>query len=125
MIILDSSAVLAVLFEEEGGAQVARRARGAVIGAVNHCEVLSKLIEEGVTTASGLQSIERLRLDVRPFDATQSEMAASLRPPTRHLGLSLGDRACLALAKMLGGPVLTGDRRWAELDVGVEIELIR
>jgi len=64
-------------------------------------------------------------LRVVPFDGLQARTAARLRSTTRHAGLSLGDRACLALADRLGYPVVTADRVWASLEVGIEIIMIR
>jgi PIN domain nuclease of toxin-antitoxin system len=69
--------------------------------------------------------IERLRLPVIPFDAADAKIVASLWPPTRPSGLSLGDRACLALGLRLGVPVLTADRAWASLKLGVDVGVIR
>ncbi len=59
------------------------------------------------------------------FDAVHAELAAILREPTRDLGLSLADRACLALASDLEVPAVTADRSWRDLDIGVEVELVR
>jgi PIN domain nuclease of toxin-antitoxin system len=59
------------------------------------------------------------------FDAQQSALVADLLLRTRHLGLSLGDRACLALASTLGAPALTADEAWTKLDLGVEVQLVR
>lgn len=66
-----------------------------------------------------------LHLSIVPFDDELAYDCAGLRPVTKHLGLSLGDRACLALAKREVLPVLTADRVWSELDIGVEVRLIR
>ncbi|WP_088181657.1 type II toxin-antitoxin system VapC family toxin [Sphingobium sp. Z007] len=125
MIVLDSSALLALLLDERGGEVVLPVARNAVMSSVN----LSEVIERGVAnehSADGLTlQIERFGVSINAFDRDQAIAAANLRPLTRHRGLSLGDRACLALAQTLNVPVLTADRLWADLDIGVDIRLIR
>ena len=69
--------------------------------------------------------LEPLRLNIVDFDQGLAYATAGLRRPTRHLGLSLGDRACLATALMLGVPAVTADRSWASLELGVDIKVIR
>ena len=125
MIVLDSSAVLAVLRSEPGSDFVLERSKGAAISAVNLAEVISTVIERGATAAAAKRNVARLRMTIVSFDEAQAQRAGELRPLTRHLGLSLGDRACLALAEKLKAVVLTGDRGWARLDLGLEIQLIR
>jgi ribonuclease VapC len=101
---------------------------GTAISAVNWAEVLSRLGELGMDpTVEGrrLTKLARGRLTIVPFDADHAEEAARLRPLTRHLGLSLGDRACLALGFALSLPVLAADRSWSQLDPGFRVELIR
>ena len=71
------------------------------------------------------ETLEALELEVVSFDTRQAYQTGLLRNPTRFLGLSLADRACLALAIRLGYGVLTADRQWANLDLGLEIRLIR
>ncbi len=96
-----------------------------VISAVNLAEIRTKLIDVGRldrdSTAEALLSLLR----IVPFTEQQAMVAAALRPATRHLGLSLGDRACLALAITLNTDVYTADRSWSGLDVGCKIHLIR
>lgn len=72
-----------------------------------------------------LQDVSALRLDVVPFDAETALLAGRLRAVTRHLGLSLGDRACLALAIRENATALTADRNWTDLDLPCKVELIR
>ena len=96
-----------------------------VISAVNLCEVLGKL-HDLQRPRSEIEAVMRtLEVEVAPFDGVQAERAAALRPATRARGLSLGDRACLALAATRGIPALTGDPAWTEVEVGVRVELIR
>jgi len=123
--VLDASAVLARLREERGGEVVETRASDAIISAVNYAEVISKLIDLGVSAEAAAAAVGELELAILPFDEIDAARTGALRAATRRLGLSLGDRACLALAERLGLPVLTADRAWAELDLGVEVVLIR
>ena len=92
---------------------------------MNLAEVATILADHNVSEAAIRSTLEELPVAIAPFDADLAFACAALRSPTRHLGLSLGDRACLALARRVGAPALTADRAWADLDVGVEIRLIR
>jgi ribonuclease VapC len=123
--VLDASAVLARLRQERGSDVVQARASGAFISAVNYAEVIGKLIDLGVSHDAVSIAVGDLELAILPFDEIDAARAGALRAVTRHRGLSLGDRACVALAERLGLPVLTADRAWAELDLGVEVVLIR
>lgn len=125
MTIVDSSAVLALIRQEPGSERFADRIKGATISAVNHSEVIAKLADHGLAEIDGRKGMESLNLVIVSFDRAQSERAGQLRDATRCLGLSLGDRACIALALTLAAPVLTTDRIWLELDIGVDIELAR
>jgi ribonuclease VapC len=124
-VILDASALLVLLRAEPGAERVEPRLEGAGIGAVNLSEVVAKLDEDGVPEAEIRRAVGRLELDVHTFDAAQAFAAGVLRRTTRALGLSFGDRACLALAQKLGAIALTADRSWARLEVGVAIEVVR
>ena len=124
-VVLDASAVLAHLLAEPGGEGVEAVIADAVISAVNLAEVAQRLIETGASDAEALAVVENLPCDVASFDAAAAVQVALLRRATSVRGLSLGDRACLALGKRLGLPVYTADRAWAELDLGVEVVLIR
>jgi ribonuclease VapC len=123
--VLDSSAVLAVLWNEPGNDVVLERMDGSVISAVNHAEVLTKIADRGVDSKRALELLTSLAIDIVGFDRTQAETVGLLRSQTRRFGLSLGDRACIALATMKGWPVLTADKAWAELDLAVEVLLLR
>ena len=124
-IVADASAILAALKNEPFGNLDPQRLIGATISAVNLCEVLSKLRDDGLNEAQADAAVSAMDLRVISFDAQAARSGARLRPLTRQAGLSLGDRACLALGDRLGCPVVTADRVWAGLDVGVEIVLIR
>lgn len=123
--VLDASAVLAVIQEEAGSDRVEPHLRTAAINAVNLAEVVAKLQDHGLGDAEIAEILQLLDLDVRPFDAPTAIMAGTLRAATRHAGLSLGDRACIAFATATQATVLTTDRAWAALDIGVAIELVR
>jgi len=125
--VFDSSAVLAVLFNEPGAEQAIRWLEDdeAVISSVNQAEVLAKLLDTGLSEADVAAIGQQLPLQVLPFSAQQARIAGNLRPVTRALGLSLGDRCCLALAReQPGAQVVTADRAWAGL-AGFDIALIR
>jgi ribonuclease VapC len=122
--VLDSSAALAWLWGEPGGSRLDQLAK-AHISAVNLAEVAAKLQEEAVSERDIGTALGRLPAAPQPFDAGDALQVGLWRGATRHKGLSLGDRACLALGKRLGLPVYTTDRAWAELDLGVEVVLIR
>jgi PIN domain nuclease of toxin-antitoxin system len=123
--VIDSSVVLAFMLRELTAVEAEPWLTGASISAVNLSEVITKLIDRGLSAETIAENIADLNLEVRPFDQAQAERAGLLRSCTRELGLSLGDRACLALAIDVGGSVATADKAWAELDIGIPIELIR
>ncbi len=123
--VLDSSAVLAVLNNEVGSQTVIAILDDALISAVNHAEVVSKLVEQGATLEQARVTLRAIDVAVAVFDRATAERAGELRSTTKRLGLSLGDRACIALAERERTPVLTGDRRWAEVACEAEIRLIR
>lgn len=124
-VVVDASAVLTILNEEPGMTVVVEVLPLAVIGAVNISEAVAKLADGGMPGPEIQEAIEGLGLDVVPFDAELALAAGLLRPLTRLAGLSLGDRACLALGMRLHVPVLTADRSWAGLDLDVEVRLLR
>jgi PIN domain nuclease of toxin-antitoxin system len=120
----DASAVLALLQEETGWETLAAEPPG-IVGAVNLSEVVAKLADAGMPEEAIRAALSELSLDVRPLDEEQALRAGMLRPATRALGLSLGDRCCLALGAALGLPVLTTDRRWGEAEVDVRVRVAR
>ena len=124
-IVLDASALMAVLRAEPSAAAVEAVLDHAAISTVNLSEVQAKLVARGTAAEIAWTSLINLDLDVVDFDVSQAKVAGDLRPLTRVQGLSLGDRACLALARVLGLPAMTADRAWAGLDVGIEIRTIR
>jgi PIN domain nuclease of toxin-antitoxin system len=122
---------MAVLHAEDGASVVIEAiGKGAAVSVVNWAEVLSKLAEAGKdpeVAAAELRRAEgsRRALSIEPLTAADCVAVARLRPVTRRQGLSLADRACLALAERLDVPVLTADRKWLEADVVAEVQLIR
>ena len=130
-VVLDASALLAYLNEEPGAEAVEEAlARVACIGAANWAEVLSKAAENGVDPEAFIREIKARgildqTLEIVPLLPEDGPVIARLRPLTRAAGLSLGDRACLALGLRLGLPVLTTDREWQRLDLGVEVRTAR
>jgi PIN domain nuclease of toxin-antitoxin system len=127
--VLDASAILTLLHEEPGASEVTPWIANGVVSAVNLAEVVGKLLEAGMPERSAISAIEALALDVVAFDAAMAVRAGTLRPTTRSLGLSLGlslgDRGCLATAQELELPVITADRTWRELEIGVPIHVVR
>jgi len=124
-IILDASAIIAVLKNEPGAERVGAVAEGACVSALTIAEVATWLTTEGVRPEQANTAINLFRLTVEPFHQKRALAAGFLVAKTRHRGLSLGDRACLALAIELSMPVMTGDRAWRDLDIGVDIRLFR
>lgn len=124
-VLLDASALLAVINGEPGAEAVLPFLELAAISAVNHAEVISKMVEDGIPIEDVRETMLKFVMPVIAFDAALADRTGSLRGETIKQGLSLADRACLALAQREGLPVLTADRRWAELDLGVDIRLVR
>ncbi len=125
MIVLDASALLAYMFSEPGRPQVAAHLGSSCLSTVNLAEVLGRFTRLGQSSRPVLRQLLASPLEIVPFSAADAALVASLLPHTRSLGLSLADRACLALAIRRGIPVLTADRSWANLQVGVSVEVIR
>lgn len=124
-VVLDASALLALLRDEPGGERVRAHLPTSRMGAVNLAEVVGKLSDFGWSTEASWARLEEFTVQVDAFDRELARLTGELRTPTRHLGLSLGGRACFALALTRRLPVLTADRSWATLDLGVEVWLIR
>jgi len=123
--VLDASALIAFLRDEPGADRVASVLANCCISAVNLSETLSKMIEYGKPLDAASYQIERLRVPVIGFEAESAKIVASLWKESRAAGLSLGDRACLALGLKIGCPVMTTDKAWSGCDVGVKIIQIR
>jgi ribonuclease VapC len=123
--VLDASAALALIFQERGAGAVDEVLPVAAMSAVNASEVVAKLILCGAPAEQAKSMLAGLQLPVLPFEAADASLAATLITETRKRGLSFGDRACLATAMRLDVPVLTADRHWKGLNVGIDIRIVR
>ncbi|WP_182278230.1 type II toxin-antitoxin system VapC family toxin [Granulicella sp. 5B5] len=124
-VVLDTSAIVALLDEEPGADLVRSVIFNAAISAVTLAEAYSILSKRGQDGIAALSEIRFAIEHVIPFTEDQAETAGALRGPTKHAGLSLGDRACIALAIALGVELYTADRIWATLNLPCTIKLIR
>lgn len=125
-IVLDASALLAILNQEPGAEKLTPELLSAAIsGTVNLAEVQGKLVEQGISPDDAWEATVSPVREVVPFTSEHAKLAGSLVARTRPLGLSLGDRACLALGLVLKAPVYTADKSWKNLKLGVRIHVIR
>ena len=122
-VVFDSSALLAIAFHEDGADVAASAVHDGVMSAVNASEVVSKLVDLGSADDEARWTLLAFGLTIRPFDQEQATAAGLLRSATRPHGLSLGDRACLALAIRERSPVVTADRAWAGLELGIDVDV--
>lgn len=123
--VLDASALLALINTESGNETVAQYLPEACMSTVNLAEVAAILNQINMPPHEILLLLNGLIANVVPFDATQAYQTAQLRALTKQQGLSLGDRACLALGKLYHIPVITADKVWEKLDLGVPVIVIR
>lgn len=123
--VLDASAMLAFLHDELGAERVRQSLDGALISAVNWAEVIQKSLWRKADVAGMRGEFADVGVTLEPFTAAQAEIAARLWEKTRQHGLSLADRACLALAAEKQAAVLTADRAWTDLELGIEIKALR
>lgn len=126
-VVLDASAMLALLQAEPGSERVAQALPGAAMSLANLAEVAAKQVDIGLDATELVGRVEAL--GIRPYEVTHEDVATQARirqlDPGGRLGLSLGDRLCLALGLRLELPVVTADRVWAGLDLPIEVILIR
>ncbi len=123
--VLDASAVLAWAQHETGRERVEEVLHAAYLSTVNLSESVAKLVERGISYRPLQLDLSTSGLTLVGFEPGDAYAAGALRAATRRFGLSFGDRACLTLARRLGLPVLTADRAWATLDLGITVEVIR
>jgi PIN domain nuclease of toxin-antitoxin system len=124
-VMLDASALLAFVNGEPGGDAVPVATGEAMMSAVNFAESISVMISQGMTESTVREQLASLALEVVDFDRSCAEATGFMIQKTRPLGLSLGDRACLAVARDKQIPALTGDRSWSRVDLGVKVNFIR
>ncbi|MBZ5665674.1 MAG: type II toxin-antitoxin system VapC family toxin [Acidobacteriia bacterium] len=125
-VVLDASAILALLNQEPGTDRLTPELlSNATCSTVNLAEVLTKLVSAGGQPDEAWEDTLSPIREAAPFTSEQAKIAGSLVAQTRTLGLSLGDRACLALGLVLKAPVYTADRSWKSLKLGVRIHVIR
>lgn len=125
MIVLDSSAVLAVLLGERGADAVVVEFPDAVISAVTLTEILGKAERRGLDSEIAYQRILDFGIGVIPADSLHARMAAKMVHAPRRLDLSLGDRLCIALAVHLDCALLTSDRGMIQIEAGIPIRSFR
>ena len=124
--VVDASALLALMNQEPGADEVGRLIRkgGLVMCAINFCEVIGKIVDEGKSVDAFLATFEDLRIELMEFDRDLAIAAGKLKKTSAKLGLSVGDRACLALAGKLGVPAVTSDLAWKKMR-GIQVHAIR
>jgi ribonuclease VapC len=124
-IVFDASAIIAIINDEVGGKEVISYLKNGVMSAVNFSESVAFLNRASLSIDEARQIIKDLLADIILFDEDQAYLAAELKSSTKKFGLSLGDCACLALAKLRNLPVITADRAWKEVDLGIKIIFLR
>ncbi len=125
-VVLDASAIIAVINGESGTEKLTAQLLARAVGStVNLAEVQTKLLSRGWTSEQAWEDATSPVREVLPFDEEQARIAGDLSIQTRPLGLSLGDRACLALGISLKAPVYTAERAWKKLKLGVKVHVIR
>lgn len=123
--VLDASVILAAILHEPGGERVGQLTGNLLLSAVNYAEIGARLSDLGHPRSLLEDTVSMLGLLVVPFDDEQARSTVELRRQTRSSGLSLGDRACLALADTRRAVALTADRAWRHLELSVHVELVR
>lgn len=124
-IIFDASALLALIKNEHVNLDLEKYLGNIFMSSVNVSEVAGILLESEMSYEECKNSIEPLITSIIVFDQEQSFLAANIKKQTKHLGLSLGDRACISLGLTTGYPIYTADKAWAKLNLNCEIILIR
>lgn len=124
-VVFDASAILAAANGEPGADVVMKHRADALVSTVNLAEAQGKLVRSGLPPDDAWDVALSFCSEVVDFDSQQASMAGGMVATTRALGLSLGDRACLALAMLLHAPVYTTDRLWKKVPLGVEVRLLR
>ena len=123
--VLDASALLTLLNEEPGKERVEAILSQAAVSTVSVAETIGKLVDAGMTEEDSKTSLELLNLGVVDFDLQMARIAGALKLTTKALGLSLGDRCCLALGLARKHTVVTADRSWSKFKLAINIEVLR
>ena len=126
-VVLDTSAVLAYLFQEPGAEKVALilETGAGLISSVNYAELVGKLIDQGMSSDLIRETLYDLDLNIIDYDEYQAFLTGELRTVSKAFGLSLGDRACLTLGIIKKLPILTADRIWLKVPVQTQVQVIR
>jgi ribonuclease VapC len=124
-VVLDASALIALLRSEPGAEVVRQSLDGAIISAVNYSEVLKKTVERGGPIAIAVSRIEALSVSIIPFDERQAAGCAELYPDGKPHGMSFADRACLALGVQRRLTVLTAEKKMRLLTLPIKVKVIR
>ena len=122
---VDSSTVLAILHEQDDWQGYAGRISGQYLASISAAEVLGSLVQAGLDPDAAGQALRLLGMIIVPFDEQDAVMMAAMQPQMKGLRLSLGAKACLAFARRRALTVLTAEKTWRGLDLGVKIEVVR
>ncbi|MBP7189682.1 MAG: type II toxin-antitoxin system VapC family toxin [Rickettsiaceae bacterium] len=112
--ILDSSAIIALIFEESGHEIACDALSNAIMSSINYCEVIS-ILSQKIPLEEIKPILQKLITKVIEFDEEDAFLCGALHQKTREYGLSLGDRACISLGEKLNVPVYTADRIWEKV----------
>ena len=123
--VFDTSVIMAILQEEPGYELGKKHLKQSLLSVVNYAELTSRLARNNAPDSAIQRAVRPFEKYITPVDRDTAFLAGTLAGSTRHLGLSLGDRTCLALGLMRDLPVMTADTIWAELDLPIDIILIR
>jgi ribonuclease VapC len=125
-IVLDASAILAVIHGEPGADKLTTALLAhSVCSTVNLAEVMAKLVSRGWSEVEAWEDATSPIRDAVAFTEEQARLSAGLIQLTRPLGLSLGDRSCIALGLSLGAPVYTADKSWTKLKLAIRVHVLR
>jgi ribonuclease VapC len=124
-VVLDTSALLALCFDEKGAKATSSRGENGILSAVSYSEAIAKTLDLRIPLETVRAALAALKLSIIPFDEAHAIASASFRPMTRDLDISFADRACLGTASLANLPVLTADRQWKSIKCDLEIILIR